>query len=92
MKPHQFKHGDKVTCEIEGRKIKDAKISKDNEYSYDSTFICQNIISGSKPIEIFEYKYGWRWDANVENVQPLKITKETGNMNKGREFNFKLTK
>lgn len=57
-------HGRKITCEINGEKIDDAKISVDNqnEHKIERILICQNEISGGhdvKKIESFNYTKAW---------------------------------
>jgi len=52
----KFKHGEKVTCEIYGEKITDAKISIDKD---GTPFICQNIKDGNDAEDKLGYKYSW---------------------------------
>ena len=65
-------HGTKVTCEIEGKKITDAKISKETGKRF---FICQNeklgVITGSK----LGYDYSWLIDSgNPDDLRQHHIT------------------
>ena len=53
----KFKHGQRVTCEIDGVKIDDAKISIDKD---GEVFICQNKYDGDEPEDKLGYKYGWK--------------------------------
>lgn len=41
----KFKHGQRVTCEIEGEKIDDARISITRN---GDVYLCQNIVQGFK--------------------------------------------
>ena len=60
-------HGMKVTCEIEGKKITDAKISKDANGSF---FICQDKKRGTGAENKLGYKYSWEI-GNVESADDL---------------------
>ena len=60
-------HGTKVTCEIEGKKITDAKISKDADGSF---FICQDKKRGTGAENKLGYKYSWEI-GNVESADDL---------------------
>ena len=51
-----FNHGDKVTCNINGVIISDAKLSISNT---GALYICQNHIDGSKADNLLGYKYSW---------------------------------
>ena len=51
-----FKHGDRVTCEIKGIKITDARISIDGD---GTPYICQNIKNGGIADDKLGYKYSW---------------------------------
>lgn len=67
-----FKHGDRVTCEIDGIYINDARISISNElYHRDNkvAFICQNIKDGIEAKEKLGYKYSWKLDNNFCNIR-----------------------
>ena len=52
----RFKHGQRVTCEIEGKKIDDAKISIDSD---GTVYVCQNVHEGSKAENKFDYLYSY---------------------------------
>ena len=60
-------HGTKVTCEIEGKEITDAKISKDADGSF---FICQDKKRGTGAENKLGYKYSWEI-GNVESADDL---------------------
>lgn len=51
-----FKHGDYVTCTIDGINITDARISIDNA---GNPFICQDIKDGYDADDKLGYKYSW---------------------------------
>lgn len=73
----KFKHGDYVTCEIEGKQIDDARISINKERHY---FVCQNKKDGATTRERFGYKYSWRFDPqypDVDGVSALKLKNRT---------------
>lgn len=68
----KFKHGQRVTCEIKGTKITDAKISINN---YGTPFICQNIMDGGSTDNKLGYMYSWALygdftNTNVKNLHP----------------------
>ena len=72
----KFKHNQKVTCEIDGTKITDAKISIDKD---GTPYICQNEEDGSWAEDRLGYKYSWSLnkdftDGNVTNLKPFKKT------------------
>lgn len=52
----KFKHGQRVTCEIRGLKITDAKISIDSD---GTAYICQNIANGVRAEDKLGYRMGW---------------------------------
>ena len=52
----RFKHGQRVTCEIDGVKIDDAKISINKS---EDVYICQNVKDGGHAEDRFSYKYSW---------------------------------
>ena len=52
----KFKHGDRVTCEIMGARINDARIVIDGD---GRMHVCQNLVSGINILERFGYKYTW---------------------------------
>lgn len=76
-----FKHGDRVTCEINGIKITDAKISIDED---GTPFICQNEFIGWNAENKLGYKYSYKLDKDfncsicgvgcVMNIRPLEKT------------------
>lgn len=53
----KFKHGQRVTCEIEGDKINDAKISIDNS---GIVYILVNIKDGGVADDLLGYEYCWK--------------------------------
>lgn len=71
----QFKHGDKVTCEINGTKITDARISI-NEF--DTPYICQNIVEGVDCGDKLGYQHSWaiRRDFTAPKVTNLRLAKK----------------
>ncbi len=52
-----FKHGQRCTCEIDGQKVTDAKISINGD---GSIYICQNIKDGFEADDMFGYNYSWK--------------------------------
>ena len=71
-----FKHNQRVTCEIYGTKITDAKISIDE---YGTPFICQNEKDGVSAENKLGYKYSWRLNKDftndyVTNLKPFNKT------------------
>ena len=64
----ELKHGMKVTCEIEGKEITDAKISKDADGSF---FICQDKKRGTGAENKLGYKYSW--EIGSESVADSKL-------------------
>jgi len=71
-----FKHNQKVTCEIYGKKITDAKISIDKD---GTPYICQNEINGCSADDKLGYKYSWALNKdftydNVTNLKPFNKT------------------
>lgn len=78
----KFKHGQRVTCEIEGKTIKDAKISI--EVLNGSIYVCQNIKKGQRADDFLGYQHSWKivyenedfYDGKeqVENLQFLPRT------------------
>lgn len=69
---HKLKHGDRVTCEILGKKIDDARISVDTNGKH---FICQNKEDGARAENILGYKYSWSF--NPEGPEPGSVTNLT---------------
>lgn len=69
----KFKHGERVTCTIEGEEIKDAKISIN---SSGVPYICQNVKNGADADDKLGYKYSWSIgkffpnSSSVENLRP----------------------
>lgn len=67
-----FKHNQKVTCEIDGTKITDARISIDED---GTPYICQNEEEGDEASNLLGYEYSWRLSSDfisnyVENLRP----------------------
>lgn len=63
----KYTHGQKVTCEMDGMKIKDAKVSINKN---GTIHVCQDIKSGTNEAEnMFGYKHSWRIK-NVSNLRP----------------------
>lgn len=58
-----YKHGQKVKCEIEGVKVNDARISIDRD---GDIYICQNERNGAGAEDKLGYKYSW-WIKNGSN-------------------------
>ena len=52
----KFKHGQRVTCKIEGTQINDAKISIDE---YGEVYVCQNKKDGCDTDDKLGYAYSW---------------------------------
>ena len=76
----KYIHGQRVTCEIWGVKIDDAKISIDEN---DDVYICQDIKYGECVANNFGYKYSWGinkgTDVNlrvngITNLRPIERT------------------
>jgi len=65
-------HGTKVTCEIDGTKITDAKISKGAEGNF---YICQNKLSGAETKD--KLGYSGSWGISEGNLDDLKYHKVT---------------
>jgi hypothetical protein len=74
----KLKHGMRVTCEIAGTKITNAKISQDDDGEF---FICQNEKDGTITEEMFGYESCWSIGGGSEkelgyfgctNLKPLK--------------------
>jgi hypothetical protein len=61
----KFKHGDKVTCTINGVDIKDARISINED---GDTYICQNVKRGNLANDLLGYKYSWVLLADFTSV------------------------
>jgi hypothetical protein len=72
----QFKHGDRVTCKIDGTEITDARISIDPD---GFPFICQNQKNGSIAKDLLGYKYSYYPGRDFSNhfVENLKLAEKT---------------
>lgn len=72
----KFKHGDRVTCTIDGTKITDAKISIDKN---ETPYICQNFKDGTNADDKLGYKYSWVLNSNFidTDVTDLKLAEIT---------------
>ena len=68
----KFKHGDRVTCEIMGRYIEDARINLNHEFPT----ICQNIIDGGEKCDHLghDYTYSFR---DIGGIKNLKLKEKT---------------
>ena len=67
-----LKHNQKVTCEIDGTKITDARVSIDED---GTSFICQNKKDGLSAENKLGYKYSWSLtDSIVTNLKPFNKT------------------
>lgn len=81
LKGETFKHGDRITCEIQGKYIEDARLFiKEDFYLY----IYQNFIGTSRVVELFDYKYSWWfikqiYDRNCSTVKNIKKVDEKPN-------------
>lgn len=67
----RFKHGQRVTCEIEGKKIDDAKIIIDSD---GSIFICHKKKCGFITAAKFGYKYSFCIFADKDGVLNNRVT------------------
>lgn len=54
-----FRHGQKVTCRIFGKKITDATVSIDNRGGRTLAYLCQNVKDGATAPIMFGYYYSW---------------------------------
>ena len=86
----ELKHGTKVTCEIDGTKITDAKISRNANGDF---FICQNkCLSVVTAENKLGYKYSWLiykgsvGDLEANEVTNLKIVYEPEDTLIGKEL------
>jgi hypothetical protein len=61
---NKFKHDQRVTCEINGVKIDDAKISIDND---GMIYICQNYVDGGTTINKLGYKFTYYTSISEES-------------------------
>ena len=71
-----FRHNQKVTCEIYGTKITDAKISINED---GTPYICQNEKDGTCAEDRLGYEYSWQLNKdftndNVTNLKPFNKT------------------
>jgi len=66
---HSFESGDFVTCEIDGRKISNARIFV---YDENSAFICQNDMDGSISPDMLGFKYAWSINGRSSEVRNLR--------------------
>ena len=72
---HKLHHGMSIECKIDGRYIKDAKVSiSDNG----SVFICQNYRDGAKAHDRLGYKYSWFIGSGLKcnDVSELSLTRD----------------
>jgi hypothetical protein len=62
----KFKHGDYITCTINGKLIKDARISicKSAENNRIKPYICQNSCAGDEASNKLCYVYSWALDSD----------------------------
>ena len=65
----QFKHGQRCTCEIDGKKVTNAKISID---SHGDVYVCQNVVDGADADNMLGYKYSV-WLAENTEEQTIEI-------------------
>ena len=67
-----LKHGMKITCEIDGTKITDAKISKDANGDF---FICQDKKRGMGAENKLGYRHSWLiYDGGTVNLDVNEVT------------------
>jgi len=68
----KFKHGDRVTCEIMGKYIEDARINLNHEFPT----ICQDIIGGGEKCDHLGYNltYSFR---DIDDIKNLKLKEKT---------------
>ena len=88
----QMKHNQKVTCEINGIKITDARISIDE---YGTPYICQNEKSGAYTEDKLGYNYSWQLNRDftqwtVTNLRPA--GKDWDNLQIGDEIGHRHEK
>ena len=65
-----MKHNQKVTCEINGTKITDARISINKD---GSPFICQNEKSGARANNKLGYNYSWMLNKDFTNINVINL-------------------
>jgi len=87
-----MKHNQKVTCEISGTKITDARISIDKD---GTPYICQNEQLGAHTNNKLGYKYSWMLNKdftgeNVTNLRPFE--KDWDNLQIGDEVELQHEK
>ena len=72
----KFKHGDRVTCEINGEYIDDARVSIN---ASGKTYICQNRQNGINAENKFGYSYSWMVDKDFisTGAKNLKLKEKT---------------
>ena len=77
-----FKHREAVTCTIEGKPIKNAKISIEGA----NVFICQNIKSGAVAHNRLGYRYSWIIHRSIgESVETFNVLDLRHAYNKPRD-------
>lgn len=66
----ELQHGMSVTCEIDNKKVDDARLSINSD---GRVYVCQNVKEGSDANDNLSYEYGW-WLSNeyknIENWSP----------------------
>ena len=62
----RYYHGQSVTCSIQGKVIKDAKISINDDATF---FICQNEKGGAVANDMLGYKYSWFVNSSVNWIK-----------------------
>lgn len=73
----KFKHGDRVTCKINGKEISDARISIGSSGAH---YICQNIMMEMTAKEQFGYRSAWFFNVDSpesDGVTELKLKERT---------------
>ena len=72
----KYQHNQKVTCEIDGTKITDARISINDD---GQPYICQNEKKGSNANNKLGYKYSWRLEEDFTDgfFKNLRSTEKT---------------
>lgn len=71
-------HGQRVSCEIEGVKIDDARISINPTDSGEGFYLCQNFKDGESCPEKFGYAYSWFFALANVNIYKIKLLEEEG--------------
>ncbi len=54
-----FRHGDRISCRIDGVEVKDARISLEEGCGSNSFYICQNSNKGANCKDLLGYKHSW---------------------------------